>query len=143
MVVNHDKRDKEKPVYMISIAAKLTGMHPQTLRIYERKELVMPGRTAKSTRLYSERDIDRLRNIQQLTQDEGVNLAGVKIIMELQNKLDDIEKMVTMMEAEMAEAERRLDEEVKRVSKRRRYDLVLVLKARQLARRIGRGGERE
>ena len=143
MVSNRDKRDKEKPVYMISIAAKLTGMHPQTLRIYERKELVMPGRTAKSTRLYSERDIDRLKYIQQLTQDEGVNLAGVKIIMELQNKLDDIEKMAATMEAEMAEAERRLGEEVKRASRRRRYDLVLVPKARQLARRIGRGGERE
>ncbi len=143
MMGNRDKRDKEKPVYMISIAAKLTGMHPQTLRIYERKELVMPGRTAKSTRLYSERDIDRLRYIQQLTRDEGVNLAGVKIIMELQNKLGDIKKMVVTMEAEMAKAERRFDEEVKQASKRRRYELVLVPKARQLVRRIGRGGERE
>jgi len=127
---------------MISIAAKLTGMHPQTLRIYERKELVMPGRTAKSTRLYSERDIDRLKYIQQLTRDEGVNLAGVKIIMELQNRLDDTEKAVGAMEAEIAEAERRLDEEVKRVARRRRYELVLVPKERQLVRRIGRSGER-
>ncbi len=143
MAGNREIKDKEKPVYMISIAAKLTGMHPQTLRIYERKELVMPGRTAKSTRLYSELDIDRLRYIQQLTQDEGVNLAGVKIIMELQNKLDDIEKMAATMEAEMVEVERRLGEEVKLASKRRRYELVLVPKARQLVRRIGRGGERE
>jgi len=127
---------------MISIAAKLTGMHPQTLRIYERKELVMPGRTAKSTRLYSESDIDRLKYIQQLTRDEGVNLAGVKIIMELQNRLDDTEKAVGAMEAEIAEAERRLDEEVKRVARRRRYELVLVPKERQLVRRIGRSGER-
>lgn len=141
MAGKRDKRDKEKPVYMISVAAKLTGMHPQTLRIYERKELVSPGRTAKSTRLYSEGDIDRLKYIQQLTQDAGVNLAGVKIIMELQNKLDNIGKTIVAMEAEMVEAERRKDEEVKRAAKRHRYDLVLVPKARQLAHRIGRSGE--
>lgn len=143
MTAKRNNPDKEKPVYMISVAAKLTGMHPQTLRIYERKELVSPGRTAKSTRLYSEGDIDRLKYIQQLTQDAGVNLAGVKIIMELQKKVEGIEKTIVAMEAEMVEAQRRMDKEIKQSSNRRRYDLVLVPKARQLVRRIVLDGDVE
>lgn len=143
MTAKRNNPDKEKPVYMISVAARLTGMHPQTLRIYERKELVSPGRTAKSTRLYSEGDIDRLKYIQQLTQDAGVNLAGVKIIMELQKKVEGIEKTIVAMEAEMVEAQRRMDKEIKQSSNRRRYDLVLVPKARQLVRRIVLDGDVE
>ncbi len=143
MTAKRNNPDKEKPVYMISVAARLTGMHPQTLRIYERKELVSPGRTAKRTRLYSEGDIDRLKYIQQLTQDAGVNLAGVKIIMELQKKVEGIEKTIVAMEAEMVEAQRRMDKEIKQASNRRRYDLVLVPKARQLVRRIVLDGDVE
>ena len=143
MTAKRNNPDKEKPVYMISVAARLTGMHPQTLRIYERKELVAPGRTAKSTRLYSEGDIDRLKYIQQLTQDAGVNLAGVKIIMELQKKVEGIEKTIVAMEAEMVEAQRRMDKEIKQASTRRRYALVLVPTARQLVRRIVLDGDVE
>ena len=72
-----DGTDKDRPLYMISVAAELAGMHPQTLRIYERKQLIQPKRSAGNTRLYSDADIERLRLIQQLTQEEGVNLAGV------------------------------------------------------------------
>ena len=72
---------------MISVAAELAGMHPQTLRIYERKQLVQPQRSAGNTRLYSDADIERLRLIQRLTQEEGVNLAGVMRIMELQREM--------------------------------------------------------
>jgi MerR family transcriptional regulator/heat shock protein HspR len=73
---------------MISVAAELAGVHPQTLRIYERKQLVAPQRSAGNTRLYSQADVERLRFIQFLTQAEGVNLAGVERIIELQRQLD-------------------------------------------------------
>jgi len=80
--------DEERAVYIISVAAELAGVHPQTLRIYERKGLLAPHRTSGNTRRYSERDIQTLRHIQDLTQDAGVNLAGVKVIIELQAQLD-------------------------------------------------------
>ncbi|TLM65449.1 MAG: MerR family transcriptional regulator, partial [Actinobacteria bacterium] len=79
---------RDRPLYMISVAAELTGVHPQTLRIYERKELVSPQRSGGNTRLYSDADIERLRFIQHLTQEEGVNLAGVMRILELQRELE-------------------------------------------------------
>jgi MerR family transcriptional regulator/heat shock protein HspR len=79
--------DQEQPIYVISVAAELAGVHPQTLRIYERKGLVSPKRTSGNTRRYSERDIDHLRKIQQLTQ-EGVNLAGVVKIIGLERELE-------------------------------------------------------
>ena len=80
--------DEERAVYIISVAAELAGVHPQTLRIYERKGLLAPQRTSGNTRRYSERDIQLLRQIQDLTQESGVNLAGVKVIIELQAQLD-------------------------------------------------------
>ncbi|MFC6591492.1 heat shock protein transcriptional repressor HspR, fused homodimer type [Deinococcus lacus] len=79
---------KDRPVYVISIAAELVDMHPQTLRLYERKELIKPGRSGGKTRLYSERDIEHLREIRRLTQELGVNLAGVEEIMRLRHELD-------------------------------------------------------
>jgi MerR family transcriptional regulator/heat shock protein HspR len=82
-------QDNDQAIYIISVAAELAGVHPQTLRVYERKGLVSPQRTQGNTRRYSERDIVRLRKIQELTQ-EGVNLAGVLRIMELE---DDIERL--------------------------------------------------
>lgn len=138
-MTKHDD-DDDKPVYMISIAAKLTGMHPQTLRIYERKKLVQPGRTAKSTRLYSQRDIVRLKLIQQLTQTQGVNLAGVKIIMELRNRVEDVEHTIVQMEKQISTAERRIAEEVARAMQKSRHELVPVPKERQLVRIVSRGG---
>jgi MerR family transcriptional regulator/heat shock protein HspR len=82
---------KQRPVYVISVAAELVDMHPQTLRLYERKGLIRPGRSSGKTRLYSERDIDHLREIRRLTQELGVNLAGVEEVMRLQHELDDIQ----------------------------------------------------
>ncbi len=82
---------KQRPVYVISVAAELVDMHPQTLRLYERKNLIRPGRSSGKTRLYSERDIDHLREIRRLTQELGVNLAGVEEVMRLQHELDDIQ----------------------------------------------------
>ena len=79
---------KQRPVYVISVAAELVDMHPQTLRLYERKQLIRPGRSSGKTRLYSERDIDHLREIRRLTQELGVSLAGVEEIMRLRHELD-------------------------------------------------------
>ena len=97
---------EERAVYVISVAADLAGVHPQTLRIYERKGLLSPQRTAGNTRRYSERDVERLRQIQRLTQDEGVNLAGVRIIMEMQRRLEDMQSQLERARRRMAEAER-------------------------------------
>ncbi len=77
-------------VYIISVAAELAGVHPQTLRTYERKGLIKPARTSGGTRRYSQRDVDRVRLIQELTQGEGVNLAGVVRILDLQDEIDDL-----------------------------------------------------
>src|SRR5450759_3108701 len=83
--------DSDRPLYMISVAAQLAGVHPQTLRIYERKLLVSPQRSSGNTRLYSDADIERIRLIQQLTQEEGINLAGVTRIIELEDEAGRLE----------------------------------------------------
>lgn len=83
--------DKDKPLYVISVAAELVDMHPQTLRLYERKGLVEPSRSAGKTRLYSQRNIEQLREIRRLTQELGVNLAGVEEIIKLREKLDQLQ----------------------------------------------------
>lgn len=85
--------DRERPVYMISVAAELAGVHPQTLRVYEQKGLVTPKRTEGNTRRYSQADIDRLSLISELTE-EGINLAGVIRILDLQGRLDERNKEV-------------------------------------------------
>jgi DNA-binding transcriptional MerR regulator len=89
-----------RAVYIISVAAELAGVHPQTLRIYERKGLVRPHRTRGNTRRYSEADIDRLRRIQRLTQ-EGVNLAGAKLIMALEDELHRVRTRAAQLEARL------------------------------------------
>jgi MerR family transcriptional regulator/heat shock protein HspR len=94
----------DRPRYMISVAADIVGMHPQTLRIYESKGLIRPKRTAGNTRLYSEADIERLRLIQQLTNDLGLNLAGVEQVMQLQDELERMRRTLNRMEREMREA---------------------------------------
>ena len=94
----------DRPRYMISIAAELVGMHPQTLRIYESKGLIRPKRTAGNTRLYSEADLDRLRLIQQLTNELGLNLAGVEHVLRLQDELVRMHRRLDRMEREMREA---------------------------------------
>jgi DNA-binding transcriptional MerR regulator len=88
----------DQAVYIISVAAELAGVHPQTLRIYERKGLLSPKRTTGNTRRYSEADIDRLRRIQELTQEVGVNLAGVKLIMELQREVRELQRRAQTLE---------------------------------------------
>ena len=82
--------DHDAPVFVISVAANLAGMHPQTLRTYDRMGLVSPRRTAKRGRRYSARDIARLRLIQRLSQDEGINLEGIRRILQMQDEIDDL-----------------------------------------------------
>ena len=86
--------DKDKPLYVISVAAELVDMHPQTLRLYERKGLIEPSRSAGKTRLYSQRNIEQLREIRRLTQELGVNLAGVEEIIRLRQKLDVLQQRI-------------------------------------------------
>ncbi len=94
-------RHDDRGVYVISVAAELAGVHPQTLRIYERKGLLTPARTAGNTRRYSQRDIERLQMIQRLTQEYGINLAGVKMIVELQNELERLRRKMDQMSREL------------------------------------------
>ncbi len=82
----------DEPVYLISVVAKILNIHPQTLRQYEREGLIEPGRTMGKMRLYSQKDIDRIKMILRLTRDLGVNLAGVDIILRLKDKLDSMDK---------------------------------------------------
>ena len=93
----------DRPCYMISIAADRVGMHPQTLRIYEAKGLVRPKRTPGNTRLYSERDLERLRLIQRLTNDLGLNLAGVEHVLRLEDELGKMQRRMERLEREMRE----------------------------------------
>src|SRR5438270_12345241 len=95
---------EERALYVISVAADLAGVHPQTLRIYERKGLLSPQRTAGNTRRYSERDIDRLRMIQRLTQDEGLNLAGVKMIVEMEDQVDRLRRRMERLDRDLQAA---------------------------------------
>jgi MerR family transcriptional regulator/heat shock protein HspR len=90
--------------YMISVAAELAGMHPQTLRVYEQRGLVRPQRTAGNTRLYSDRDIERLRLIQRLTSELGLNLAGVERVLRLEDDLLQLRRRLERMEIEMRRA---------------------------------------
>jgi MerR family transcriptional regulator, heat shock protein HspR len=94
----------DSPRYMISVAAELVGMHPQTLRMYEQKGLVQPGRTAGNTRLYSDADVERLRLIQRLTTELGLNLAGVESVLRLEDELARMKRRLARMEKEMRAA---------------------------------------
>ena len=113
----------DRPRYMISVAADLVGMHPQTLRIYENKGLVRPKRTSGNTRLYSEADLERLKLIQRLTTELGLNLAGVELVLRLEDELRKAHRQIERLE-------RRLREEVSNVHKQYRRDLVLYREER-------------
>ena len=113
----------ERGRYMISVAAELVGMHPQTLRIYESKGLVRPQRTAGNTRLYSDTDLERLRLIQRLTTELGLNLAGVEHVLRLEDEL-------RRLQARMERRERELREEIQQVHRSYRRELVLYRPSR-------------
>jgi MerR family transcriptional regulator/heat shock protein HspR len=111
----------DRPRYMISVAAELVGMHPQTLRIYEQRGLVRPQRTRGNTRLYSEGDIERLRLINRLTTELGLNLAGVEHVLRLEDQLRRMQRRIERLEQEMRDA-------VHQVHRQYRRELVLYEK---------------
>jgi MerR family transcriptional regulator, heat shock protein HspR len=113
----------DRAVFVISVAAELAGVHPQTLRIYERKGLVRPKRTLKNSRRYSQRDIDRLREIQRLT-GMGVNLAGVERVIELAEVIDRLEARVAALEADLRAQARRHRQELDAARRAARRDIV-------------------
>jgi MerR family transcriptional regulator, heat shock protein HspR len=120
--------ERDRPRYMISVAAELVDMHPQTLRMYEQRGLVNPQRTAGNTRLYSDADVDRLRLIQRLTTEIGLNLAGVERVLHMEDEMQRMRRQLERMEQEMRRA---LDE----VHRHYRRDLVLYRPSTQPARR--------
>jgi MerR family transcriptional regulator, heat shock protein HspR len=118
----------DRPRYMIYVAAELVGMHPQTLRLYEARGLVRPGRTSGGTRLYSEKDLERLRLIQRLTTELGLNLAGVEQVLRMQDELN-------RMRAQMERMERELRAEIAEVHRSYKRELVVYRPAETPARR--------
>jgi MerR family transcriptional regulator/heat shock protein HspR len=100
---SHSHRDvaSDEPIYVISVAARLVEMHPQTLRYYERAGLLKPTRSTGKIRLYSQREIEQLQKIARLTNDLGVNLAGVEIIMDLTDRLEKLQEEMKMREAQL------------------------------------------
>ena len=117
------QRPSDRAVFVISVAAELAGVHPQTLRVYERKGLVRPKRTISNSRRYSERDIQRLREIQELT-GKGVNLAGVRRVIELAEQGVRLQERVAQLESEVRAQGRRHRQELERERRAGRRDLV-------------------
>jgi MerR family transcriptional regulator, heat shock protein HspR len=116
--------DSSRGVYMISVAAELAGMHPQTLRIYETRGLITPKRSPKQTRLYSQDDVDRLRRIQELTGELGMNLAGVERVFELEDEIERLRRRMRNLERHAQRVQDELQREVERVRRSLKYELV-------------------
>src|SRR5215813_10253309 len=103
-----ERLDQERGVFMISVAAELAEMNPQTLRMYEARGLITPKRSPKNTRLYSQADVERLRRIQQMTSEEGLNLAGVETVLELEQRLERMRADMSRMRERATEMERQM-----------------------------------
>ena len=116
---------RDTGVYIISVAAELAGVHPQTLRTYERKGLLAPKRTSGGTRRYSERDVARVLLIQQLTQEEGVNLAGVLRILALEDEVDRLQRRLEQAHRALEEARAESQEALREAQRRAGTELVL------------------
>jgi MerR family transcriptional regulator, heat shock protein HspR len=118
-------QDPDRGVYMISVAAELAGMHPQTLRIYEARGLITPRRSPKNTRLYSEGDVERLRRIQELTGELGMNLAGVERVFELEAEIQRMRRRMRAFEREAERAQEELRKEIERVRRSFKAEMVV------------------
>src|SRR5881396_3403304 len=105
----------DRGVFMISVAAELANMHPQTLRMYEARGLIEPKRSPKGTRLYSQEDVDQLRRIQEMTAELGLNLAGVERVLRLEQEIDGMQARMEEIELEALQAQVRLAEELEEV----------------------------
>ena len=117
--------DSARGVYMISVAAELAGMHPQTLRIYEARGLITPKRSPKNTRLYSQDDVERLLRIQALTSEMGMNLAGVEKVFELEAEMDRMRRRMRAIERQAAKVQEELSAELERVRRSVKRELVI------------------
>src|ERR687898_3210754 len=133
-----------RPVYMISVAAELAGMHPQTLRIYEQRGLIEPKRSPKGTRLFSQEDVDRLRRIQELTSELGMNLAGVERVFELEEEIERMRRRMRNLERHAQRVQEELHKELERVRRSFKYELVPYEPPSQalMSRRPGERGVR-
>jgi MerR family transcriptional regulator, heat shock protein HspR len=120
------RSDVDEALYVISVAAELAGVHPQTLRMYERRGLLRPARTSGRVRRYSMRDIEHVRLIQELTQDQGMNLAGAEMVMQLQRQLEEAQERFEMLRLQMEEMRDRMLDEMEQVRKSFRAELVPV-----------------
>jgi MerR family transcriptional regulator/heat shock protein HspR len=116
--------DEKRGVFMISVAAELAEMHPQTLRMYEARGLIAPQRSPKNTRLYSYEDVERLRRIQQMTAEDGLNLAGVETVLTLERELERARAEVARMRERATELERQMSAELQRVRTTLRAEIV-------------------
>ena len=128
---------RERAVYIISVAAELACVHPQTLRTYERKGLIKPSRTSGGTRRYSERDVERVRLIQELTQDEGINLAGVLRILALEERLEAAEARLAETKAEVERIRSEAAEALREQARRQSTDIMLYRKPGAIERHRG------
>ena len=117
--------DRGRGVYMISVAAELAGMHPQTLRIYESRGLVTPQRSPKNTRLYSQEDVARLQRIQELTTELGMNLAGVEKVFELEEEIERMRRRMRNLERQTERVQQELQDELERVRRSFKRELVV------------------
>jgi MerR family transcriptional regulator/heat shock protein HspR len=122
--VTRVRLDTGRGVFMISVAAELARMHPQTLRMYEARGLIEPKRSPKGTRLYSQEDVDRLRRIQEMTTDMGLNLAGVERVLALEAQVDEMHARIEDLEVKALHAQVQLAEELERVRRSFRAELV-------------------
>ena len=114
----------EEPLFLISVVAKVLSIHPQTLRQYEREGLVEPSRTDGKMRLYSQKDVDRVKTILNLTRELGVNLAGVDVILQLKEKIDDLEATIDDLNKKLHEATRQTSTKRSQVKRKSSFDLV-------------------
>ena len=117
--------DSDRGVYMISVAAELAGMHPQTLLIYETRGLIAPKRSPKNTRLYSQEDVERLRRIQELTGDLGMNLAGVERVFELEAEVERMRRRLRSFERQAERVQQELRQEIERVRRSFKAEMVV------------------
>ena len=116
--------ETDRGVFMISVAAQLANMHPQTLRMYEARGLIEPQRSPKGTRLYSQEDVEKLRRIQEMTADLGLNLAGVERVLDLEREIDEMHARIEEIEPQALQAQVRLAEELEEVRRSFRAELV-------------------
>lgn len=131
----------ERPVYVISVAAELASMHPQTLRLYERRGLLRPQRQPNNRRMYSQHDVERLQRIQQLT-DTGLNLAGVERVLALEQLIDRLHGEMAALRRQLDAEAQHLRDEVARVERSHRRDLVPVRPGTVISLRRSGGAER-